>query len=92
MLDSVVFVHQDESLWPLGGTRGLNKLLDGVLALPKNDNAPAAQHTSHVDTTASATVSKAWELPDVAMAAARGRAAEEDRPAKVARTKKEATR
>ena len=56
MLESVVFAHQDESLWPLGDAQGLKKRFDDLFASTKYAKALDALRKLRVEKTAGSNV------------------------------------
>ena len=77
MLESVVFAHQDESLWPFGDAQGLKKRFDDLFASTKYAKALDALRKLRVEKTAAFKLgkAKAERLKEIAKSAARERAA-----------------
>ena len=73
MLDSVVFAHQDESLWPLGDAQTLKKRFDDLFAATKYAKALDALRKLRVERHAASRLgrARAGQLKEIARAAAR---------------------
>jgi len=87
MLESVVFAHQEESLWPLGEAQGLKKRFDDLFAATKYAKALDALRKLRVESAAAHKLgrARAGRLQEVAKAAARERGAVAGAEAKIAK-------